>query len=109
MTSTTKGYLALLAELEALDARIAVARETEREAAIAQIRELMKSLDISVQDLQEKVAKRRSARVSKAPLYRDPVSGKTWTGRGRQPAWLGDEPARFLIQPDLLADQSDKN
>ncbi len=48
MTSTTKGYLALLAELDALDARIAVARETEREAAIAQIRELMKSLDISV-------------------------------------------------------------
>ncbi|MBJ9678986.1 MULTISPECIES: H-NS family nucleoid-associated regulatory protein [Burkholderia] len=107
MTSTTKGYLALLAELEALDARIAVARETEREAAIAQIRKLMKSLDISVQDLQEKVAKRRSARVS--PLYRDPVSGKTWTGKGRQPAWLGDEPARFLIQPDLLANQSDNN
>ncbi|MGN3967416.1 H-NS histone family protein [Burkholderia gladioli] len=109
MTSTTKGYLALLAELEALDARIAVARETEREAAIAQIRELMKSLDISVQDLQEKVAKRRPARVSKAPLYRDPVLGKTWAGRGRQPAWLGDEPARFLIQPDLLANQSNEN
>ncbi|AEA65981.1 H-NS histone family protein (plasmid) [Burkholderia gladioli pv. alliicola] len=109
MTSPTKGYLALLAELEALDARIALAREAEREAAIAQIRELMKSLDIGVQDLQEKVAKRRSARASNMPLYRDPVSGKTWTGRGRQPAWLGDEPARFLIQPDLLTNQSDEN
>ncbi|MGN4221588.1 H-NS family nucleoid-associated regulatory protein, partial [Burkholderia gladioli] len=46
---------------------------------------------------------------SKAPLYRDPVLGKTWAGRGRQPAWLGDEPARFLIQPDLLANQSNEN
>ncbi|MGG2041332.1 H-NS histone family protein [Burkholderia gladioli] len=109
MTSTTKGYLALLAEQDALDARIAVAREAEREAAIVQIRELMKSLDISVQDLQERVAKRLSPRVSKAPLYRDPVTGKTWAGRGRQPAWLGDEPARFLIQPDLLTDQSGEN
>ncbi|WP_373422257.1 H-NS histone family protein [Burkholderia gladioli] len=105
----TKGYLALLAELEALDARIAIARQAERGAAIAQIRELMKSLDISVQDLQEMVAKRRSVRASNFPLYRDPVSGKTWTGRGRQPAWLGDEPARFLIQPDLLTNQSDDN
>ncbi|AJY62529.1 MULTISPECIES: H-NS histone family protein [Burkholderia] len=106
---TTKGYLSLLAELEALDARIAIARKAERDAAIVQIRDLMKDLDIGVDDLHEKAAKRRSTRVSNTPMYRDPISGKTWTGKGRQPVWLGDDPARFLIQPDLLTNQSDEN
>jgi len=31
------------------------------------------------------------------PKYRDPKTGKTWSGRGRAPAWLGKNPNRFLI------------
>ncbi|WP_415861401.1 H-NS family nucleoid-associated regulatory protein [Burkholderia ubonensis] len=41
--------------------------------------------------------------MSTAPKYRDPTTGRTWSGRGRQPAWLGNDPAAFLIQPDLPA------
>jgi DNA-binding protein H-NS len=33
------------------------------------------------------------------PKYRDPKTGKTWSGRGRQPGWLGKNINRFLI-PD---------
>ncbi|WP_081086839.1 H-NS histone family protein [Burkholderia stagnalis] len=103
MNSKSTGYLALIAQREALNAQINAAREAEREAAIGQIKELMKEFDIGVLDLQEKVHKRNSRRMSTAPKYRDPKTGKTWSGLGRQPAWLGNEPAAFLIQPDLPA------
>ncbi|MXN79626.1 H-NS histone family protein [Burkholderia sp. 4701] len=103
MSSKPTGYLALIAQREALDAQINAAREAEREAAIGQIRELMKEFDLSVLDLQEKVHKRNSRRISTAPKYRDPTTGRIWSGRGRQPAWLGKDPAAFLIQPDLPA------
>lgn len=103
MNSKPTGYLALIAQREALDAQINAAREAEREAAIGKIKELMKEFDLSVLDLQEKVHKRNSRRMSKTPKYRDPTTGRTWSGRGRQPAWLGSDPAAFLIQPDLPA------
>ncbi|WP_080402248.1 H-NS family nucleoid-associated regulatory protein [Burkholderia ubonensis] len=103
MNSKPTGYLALIAQREALDAQINAAREAERKSAIGQIKELMKEFDISVLDLQEKVHKRNSRRVSTAPKYRDPTTGRTWSGRGRQPAWLGNDSAAFLIQPDLPA------
>jgi len=33
-----------------------------------------------------------------APKYRDPVSGNTWTGRGKAPKWIeGKDRAPFLI------------
>ncbi|WDD90189.1 H-NS histone family protein (plasmid) [Burkholderia sp. FERM BP-3421] len=103
MTSETTGYVALVAQLEALDAQIKVLREVERDAAIGQIKALMKEFDISVVDLQERVLQKRTAkRMSTGPKYRDPTAGRTWSGRGRQPAWLGDDPAAFLVQPDLL-------
>ncbi|WP_081085067.1 H-NS histone family protein [Burkholderia territorii] len=103
MNSKPTGYLALIAQLEALDAQISAAREAEREAAIGQIKALMKEFDLSALDLEEKVHKRKSRRMSTVPKYRDPVTGKTWSGKGRQPAWLGNDPTAYLIQPDLLA------
>nr|WP_175981592.1 H-NS histone family protein [Burkholderia sp. BCC1630] len=103
MNSKPTGYLALIAQRDALDAQINAAREAEREAAIGQIKALMKEFDLSILDLQEKGHKRNSRRMSTVPKYRDPATGKTWSGRGRQPAWLGNDPAAFLIQPDLLA------
>lgn len=57
--------------------------------------------DISVLELRDKVQKRGASRKPSVPMYRDPASGKTWSGRGRQPAWLGNDPSAFLIQPDL--------
>lgn len=33
-----------------------------------------------------------------APKYRDPVTGQTWTGRGKPPAWIaGKDREQFLI------------
>jgi len=33
-----------------------------------------------------------------APKYRDPATGKTWTGRGKAPKWIdGKDRSKFLI------------
>ncbi|KVR92307.1 H-NS histone family protein [Burkholderia vietnamiensis] len=82
---------------------INTARNAEREVAIGQIKVLVKEFDLGVLDLQEKVQKRNSKRMSTVPKYRDPVTDKTWSGKGLQPAWLGNDPAAFVIQPDLPA------
>jgi len=51
------------------------------------------------------------------PLYRDPVSGATWSGRGQAPAWIefgsetlppkkpGDEPRRLPLRKFWIAEQ----
>lgn len=98
-------YKQLMAQKEALEAQLAEARSTEVTAVIEQIRALMEEYGLSVDDL---VVRRRRGRpagsgaqkAAKEPLppkYRDPKTGKTWSGRGRTPAWLGKNPNRFLI------------
>jgi DNA-binding protein H-NS len=77
MNAKPTGYLALIAQRDALDAQINAAREAEREAAIGQIKELMRAFDLSVLDLQDKGHKRNSRRTSTAPRYRDPTTGRT--------------------------------
>lgn len=43
------------------------------------------------------------------PKYIDPVSGKTWTGRGKAPKWIdGQDRTPFLIDQELGLDASDK-
>ncbi|OXI42188.1 H-NS family nucleoid-associated regulatory protein [Burkholderia aenigmatica] len=47
-----------------------------------------------------RVSRKRGGKiVQRLPAkYRDPASGKTWSGKGREPAWLsGKDRAAFLI------------
>ncbi|WP_029050216.1 H-NS histone family protein [Cupriavidus sp. amp6] len=98
-------YKQLLAQKEALEAQLAEVRSTEVAGVIEQIRSLMEQYGLSVEDIQGKRRRGRpagsgAAKVEKEPLppkYRDPKTGKTWSGRGRMPAWLGKNPNRFLI------------
>jgi DNA-binding protein H-NS len=61
-------------EIRDIDAKIKALTET-REKLIAQY------------GTPKKVKKPKSAVVS-LPKYRHPVTGQTWTGRGKTPAWL---------------------
>ena len=87
----------LLAAREALDAKIQAVRSEARDAAIAQIRELMATYDLSQADVMPGAA--AAARTRKIePRYYDPNSGKTWTGRGKAPRWIaGQDYTNFLI------------
>ena len=77
--------------------------------AIAAAKELIKNHDLTASELGlsgKGSAKRVTGdkRNVVAPKYQDPISGKTWTGRGKSPAWLsaelaaGREKQEFLIQ-----------
>jgi DNA-binding protein H-NS len=101
-------YKQLLAEKEALEAKLNEVRANEVAGVIEQIRQLMADYDLTVEDIAPKRRRGRPAGTgtsavarktpSLPPKYRDPKTGKTWSGRGRAPAWLGKRPERFLIE-----------
>ncbi|GAA0836672.1 MAG: DNA-binding protein [Cupriavidus sp.] len=100
-------YKQLLAEKEALEAKLHEVRATEVSGVIEQIRQLMVEYDLTAEDIAPKRRRGRPAGSTGGapkktsalpPKYRDPKTGKTWSGRGRAPAWLGKRPERFLIE-----------
>jgi len=46
-------------------------------------------------------ARSTAARSVRTAKYRDPVTGTTWTGAGRQPKWIIGEKAGYLISTGL--------
>lgn len=96
-------YKDLLAQIEVLKAQAEEARMREKESGIAEIKALMAKLGITVEDLMEKRGRGAVKGTPAAAKYRDPVSGETWSGRGRSPRWLqaaeaaGQNKESFLI------------
>jgi len=87
----------LIAQKEEIEQKIKELRKSERHAAIAKVREIIAEFDLMADEVFAKVAK--GVRSKADPKYRDPASGKTWTGRGRTPRWLDGKDANdFLIK-----------
>ena len=96
-------YKELMAQKQALEAHLEEVRANEVAGVIEQIQNLMAEYGLTVDD----ITKRRRGRPAGSgagkpksalpPKYRDPKTGKTWSGRGRTPSWLGKNPNRFLI------------
>lgn len=86
-------------ERSALEKRIAEIKKLEQANAVAQIRSLMNEFGIKATDISagNKIRKSSGKSGLVAPKYRGP-NGETWSGRGRQPRWLGDDPKEFLIK-----------
>lgn len=90
----------LIAQKEALEAQIAAARKAENAEAIAKVKALIAEHGLTQQDIfggSKRGAK--AAGASKvAPKYKDPVTGATWTGRGKAPKWIdGKDRSQFAI------------
>jgi len=92
----------LIAQKEALEKLIQDTRHTELAEAINKVKGLIADFGLTQEDIFGAVrgAKKPKAEGSKvAAKYRDPVSGKEWSGRGIAPKWLqGLNKADFLIQ-----------
>ena len=90
----------LIAQKAALEQQIAAVQQLAKADGIAKIRALMTEHGLTVADLSEARASGKSAAkgTKVAPKYRDPETGKTWTGRGVAPKWIaGKDREAFLI------------
>ena len=93
MTSITE----LLAQKEAIEQQIKDLRKNERQGAITKARELIAEFELTAGDLFVKGA--RGMRGKAEPKYKDPATGKTWTGRGKPPLWIaGNNKGDYLIK-----------
>lgn len=93
-------YSELQIQIAELQRKAEEVRKGEREEALGKILELMAIYDISANELvpAKKYKNAKKTVTSVPPKYRDPVSGATWTGRGRAPLWLnGSSKEDFLI------------
>jgi len=101
------------AEVAKREAELKEAQKAVKASVIAQIKDLMKQHDLKITDLGKiednaTKKKRKDAGVKLLAKYKDPVSGKTWTGKGVAPAWIaeakknGDMSAYEIKQGSLI-------
>ena len=80
----------LLARRKELQAQIEVARQAELSTALGEIARIVEQYGIKRAQLLTVLTRKSKDR--------DPVTGTTWSGRGRAPAWLAHKDRReFLI------------
>lgn len=92
-------YKALLKDRQALDQKIEDARRKELSTAVEQVRSLVNEFGLTPKEVFATGRPRGVVLGSKVePKYIDPVSKKTWTGRGKAPKWIaGQDRSLFLI------------
>ncbi|MGS0896904.1 H-NS histone family protein [Burkholderia stagnalis] len=75
------------------------ARVREMQRFLGELVELLDKNGVSLSDLiAYRAASGRRSRQAVAPKYLNPVTGQTWTGRGREPKWIrGKDRGEFLI------------
>lgn len=95
-------YKELLAQRKALEDAIKAAHAHESSSAVKAAQEIVEAFGLTEEDVFGGGKKTRSATSAKgstvAPKYKDPESGKTWTGRGKAPLWIaGKDKSQFAI------------
>ena len=56
-----------------------------RSRAVEHVAGVVKKLGITQEEL---FPSKRAHKAPAAPMYRDPATGKTWSGRGKPPDWI---------------------
>jgi len=108
----TKTYAQIKSAIAKLEQEAAALREAETTKVVAQIRESIATFGLTVEHLFGRGAKALKTAAGRAvgggkalrkgagiPKYRDPKTGKTWTGFGKAPGWIASARNRdkFLI------------
>jgi DNA-binding protein H-NS len=74
------------------------ARRSEIAEVLAKIRAEVQQYSLTVNDIFPGGRRRGRSLGKVAPKYRDPTTGRTWTGRGKAPKWIdGRDRAQFSI------------
>ena len=92
----------LLEQQQRIQEEIDQIRKEERSEAIKQIKALVDKYQIKSSSIFGRKAAGEESSTPRAklpPKYRDPETGKTWTGQGREPGWIkGQNREEYLIQ-----------
>ncbi|WP_242508607.1 H-NS family nucleoid-associated regulatory protein [Rhodocyclus purpureus] len=91
-------YAELQQQIAELQKQAEEVRQQETAQVIADIKAKMVQFGITIEDLSGRT--KRGGSVVKAK-YRDPVSGKEWSGRGIQPKWLREAIAAGSAKEDF--------
>lgn len=101
---STPSVKELLAQIAALQEQVAAARKIEIADAVSKIHALIQEHGLTVEDIfpsSAKIAKSGVKSGKALPIYRDPETGTTWSGRGLTPKWLQNKNrADYLIKKD---------
>ncbi len=101
--------LKIESEIQKLEKEVRALQARHRGPALESIINAMQEYEITPEEVAQAFRKgsgkaKASRGASIPPKYRDPVSGRTWTGRGRTPRWMeaalaqGRSRDEFLIQ-----------
>ncbi len=80
----------LIQQRDELNARIEAMQQDLRAEILAEIRTTMREFQIRIEDLGSVGKSDRRTKMKSAPKYRNPETGKTWSGRGKRPQWIHD-------------------
>ena len=93
----------LIAQKEALEKQIQEQRQAELSEAVGKVKALIAEFGLTQEDIfggarTSKKAQVEGVKAKVAAKYRDPETGKEWSGRGLAPKWLqGRDKSQFLI------------
>lgn len=92
----------LLAQKAALEVQIEAAQKAQIAEGIAKAKAIIAEYSLTKEDVFGASAKRgRNAKTEGGKVaanYKDPISGATWSGRGKAPKWIdGKGRSNFLI------------
>ncbi|KWF20839.1 H-NS family nucleoid-associated regulatory protein [Burkholderia pseudomultivorans] len=92
-------YIELLQQFNRLKQEIESARMREMRRFMGELVELLDRNGVSLNDLVDyHAATGKRLRPMIKPKYLNPMTGQTWTGRGREPKWIrGKDRSGFLI------------
>ena len=106
-------YSSVKAQIAKLEKQAEVFLKQELEVVIKKAKALIEQYGLTAEDLglsTSKAAKPakgagkkvKAAKPAGIPLYADPVSGKTWTGKGKQPNFIVDALKKGKSKEDFL-------
>ena len=91
----------LMKQKMALEIQIAQALREGKSKAIAEASALIRDFELTEQEVFGGAKRARAANAKKGTValkYKDPMTGATWTGRGKTPKWLdGKDRTQFAI------------
>ena len=84
----------LLEQRTALNKQIEEAKKAARKDAVKAIKELMVKYDLTAADIASASTRNGAGSgIKVSPKYQDPVTGTTWSGRGKTPKWFNEATA----------------